>query len=101
MENPRKIRYFKCKLQTTDDAQDSVSFKSDIYETMSIANSQHSPIKIRNFKRRANFRDNEKTDIEINKKTVVIAVPNAPFPFEEYAVPEADIKFIDTILNEG
>ena len=47
-----------------------VSYREDLREKLIKVEENHSPIKMKNIKRKINYKDNSKIDAEINKGTI-------------------------------
>jgi len=80
---------------------DSVSFKSEAHSILNTAADQKSPIKLTGYKRKANFRDNTLQDIEINKKTAVTLMENAPFKYSSASVPLAKTVTLKSLKDNS
>ena len=65
------VRYYNFKFQTKDDVIDSVGYSKDLKSTIDDAVASKSPVKLKNYKRKANYRDNTKQDIELGYKAKV------------------------------
>ena len=64
------VEYFNFKVQTEKNIiHDGVSFNVNIKDPLDEASLQKSPVKIKNFKQKANYRDNSKTDIELKSRS--------------------------------
>ena len=59
-------------IQTPDVNYKGVSYRKDLRENLIKVEENHSPIKMKNIKRKINDKNNSKIDIGINKDTVLI-----------------------------
>ena len=57
-------------MQTPDVNYRGVSYIEDLREKLIRVEENHSPIKMKNIKRKINYKDNSKIDAEINKGTI-------------------------------
>ena len=68
-------------LQSPDKKYRSVSYRQEIHEIFCKAQESKSPIKLTGIKRKLNFLDYKKEDIEINNTTKLQVIENASFPY--------------------
>ena len=66
-----------------------------------IASSQKSPVKIVNFKKIANLRDNTKVDIPINKNTLVLPLNETTFEFRDLEIEVPKVMDVKSLLQNG
>lgn len=55
-------------------------YNKDVKSTLDEAQQSKSPIKLQNFKRKANFKNNAATDIQISRGTKIQVLEKASFP---------------------
>ena len=67
--------------QSPDKKCQSVSYRQEIHEIFCKAQESKSPIKLTGVKRKLNFLDHTKEDIEINNTTKLQVIDNALFPY--------------------
>ena len=78
------MEYFNFKVQTEKNIiHDSVSFNVNMKDPLDEASLQKSPVKIKNFKQKVNYRDNSKTDIEINSRSSITLLADASFTYKD------------------
>ena len=71
-------------LQTPDCNMRSVCYRKELREKLVDAAVKMSPVKIRNFKRKPNFFDNTKDDIEVNNHTEIQLIDaDVPFKYQK------------------
>jgi len=88
-------------LQCEEENYQSVSFKPNVHELLDSASEQKLPVKIHGFKRKANYKDNNLTDIEINRATSVIPLAQADFAYKEIEIDIAGYKDIQSVIADG
>ena len=72
----------------------SGSYRQELREQLVDAAVKMSPVKIRNFKRKANFFDNTKYDIEVNNHTEIQLI-DADVPFKYQKLEKTNPNQID------
>ena len=90
-KSKRQVSYFNCQLQSQNQSFEAVAFKAELHESMKESTENKSPIKISGFKRRANFRDNQQQDIELNKMTKITMLSEAPFKYKSMKVDSPEV----------
>eukprot|EP00111_Clytia_hemisphaerica_P012616 TCONS_00037086-protein len=95
------IDYFNFKAQTEKTVHQGVSFNKDFRDTMVEASSSKSPVKLKNYKCKANYFDNTKTDIQLDRKSHVATLSSAEFKHQKQSNPNANIMTCQKILAEG
>ena len=60
----------------------------------------HSPIKMKNIKRKIDYKDNSKIDTEINKDTILVEQNEVPFKYRRIMDEICPVVTIGTILKE-
>ena len=70
-------------IQTPDVNYRRVSYREDLREKLMKVEENHSPIKMKNIKRRINYKDNSKIDTESNKDTILIEQNEVPFKYRK------------------
>lgn len=100
-KSKRQVSYFNCHLQSENQSFEAVAFKAELHESMKESNENRSPIKISGFKRRANFRNNQQQDIELNKMTKITMLSEAPFKFKSMKVDCPEVVKVRSILDNG
>ena len=94
------ITYFDMMIQTPNVNYRGISYRKDLREKLIKVGENHSPIKMKNIKRKINYQDNSKIDIEINKDTILIEQTEAPFKYKKIIDEICPIVTIGTILKE-
>ena len=99
----KRVEYFNCQLQTQDQTYQAVSFKLDHKSTLDEASDSKSPVKLSGFKRKANYRNNNIQDVEINKKTNITLLDSTKVSFTHHVAEGemADIVDVKTISASG
>ena len=64
----RNTEYFNCKLQTKDSMVNSVSYKMDLRSKLEEASKSKKAISLSGYRHVANWKDNSKQDLQLNKK---------------------------------
>lgn len=100
-KSKRNITYSKMNLQTRDNTYEAVSFKQEARKLFENASSQKSPVKLLNFKKTANIRDNSKVDIQIGKQTVVVPLDETTFKFQEIETEIPEHMDVKSLLQNG
>ena len=77
------ITYFGMIIQIPDVNHKGVSCSKDLQEEFIRVEENHFPIKRINIKRKRNYRDKSKIDIEINKVTIWIEQNEVPFKYSK------------------
>lgn len=93
--------YFNMKLQSNSENYQAVSFNVNTHSVFQEAALSKSPVKLKCFKRKANLRDNNIQDIEVNKNTQVLPMASASFDFKPLAVKIAAKRSIKDIKSTG
>ena len=75
------ITYFDIMIQTPDANYRGVSHRKDLQKKFIKVEENHSPIKMKNIKRKINCKDNSKIDIKINKDTILVEQSEVPFKY--------------------
>ena len=70
-------------IQTPDVNYRRVSYREDLREKLMKVEENHSPIKMKNIKRKINYKDNSKIDTESNKDTILIEQNEVPFKYRK------------------
>ena len=96
-----KTEYYNFTVQSKDSYHHGVSFRMDLREEFEQSASQKSPVKLKNIKRKANWKDNTKQDIEVNRTTKLEIAKSANFPFKKVKKDIAQITKIKLIQEEG
>ena len=78
-----------------------MSFKADLKPVLDEAAVNKSPVKMKGFKRKANYRNNNIQDIELNRSTSLSIVESAPFPYVVYEPKKADFITVRDIQQSG
>jgi len=78
-----------------------VIYNKDAKSTFDDVQLSKSPIKIRNFKRKANFKNNTIRDIQINKQTKIQVLEKATFPHQKPSVPTLPKVQVKEIIATG
>ena len=73
--------YFNMHLQSTDKIYQSVSYRQELHKIFCKALESKRPIKLTSIRRKLNFLDHTKKDIEINNTTKLQIIENASFPY--------------------
>ena len=87
-------------IQTPDVNYRVISYRKDLREKLIKVEENHSPIKRKNIKRKINYKDNSKIDIEINKDTILMEQNKAPFKYRKIMDEICPNVTIGTILKE-
>ena len=88
------VKYFNMKLQSPTKSFRSVSYREDYHEKLMEAAKTKSPVKLTGIKRKINFYDNTKEDIEINNTTDIIDIHEVPFKYQSSESETFTIKDI-------
>ena len=96
----KSILYYDLQIQTTDCTYRGVSYREDLRDKLVKSEKNKSPVKLKNIKRKMNFMDNTKTDIEINEETELIEQAEAPFKYRKVMDEICPIVTISQILKE-
>ena len=94
------IEYFNFKVQTENNVHEGVSFNVNIKEPLDDASAQKSPVKIKHFKQKANYRDNSKTDIELSQKSSVTLLRDTSLPYRNCPDQHPKIQSINNIFKD-
>ena len=96
------IKYFNMHLQSPDKIYRSVSYRQELHEIFCKAKESKCPIKLTSVKRKLNYLDHTKEDIEINNTTKLQVIENAAFPYVTSLDSILKIKeILDTRKNGG
>ena len=87
-------------IQTPDVNYRWISYRKDLRKKLIKMEENHSPIKMRNIKRKINYKDNLKIDIEISKDTMLIKYNEVPFKYRKVMDEICPIVTIGTFLKE-
>ena len=87
-------------IQTPDVNYRRVSYREDLREKLMKVEENHSPIKMKNIKRKINYEDNSKIDIEINKGIILTEQSGVPFKYRKIMDEICPVVTIRTILKE-
>ena len=93
------ITHFDMMIQT-DVNYRGVSYREDLREKLIKVEENHSPIKMKNIKRKINYKDNSKIDIESNKDTILTEQNEVPFKYRKIMDEICPVVTIRTILKE-
>ena len=86
-------------IQTPDVNYRRVSYREDLGEKLMKVEENHSPIKMKNIKRKINYKDNSKIDIESNKDTILIEQNEVPFKYRKIMDEICPVVTIGTVLK--
>ena len=86
-------------IQTPDVNYRRVSYREDLREILMKVEENHSPIKMKNIKRKINYKDNSKIDIESNKDTILIEQNEVPFKYRKIMDEICPVVTIGTVLK--
>ena len=86
-------------IQTPDVNYRRVSYREDLGEKLMKVEENHSPIKMKNIKRKMNYKDNSKIDIESNKDTILIEQNEVPFKYRKIMDEICPVVTIGTVLK--
>ena len=86
-------------IQTPDVNYRRVSYREDLREKLMKVEENHSPIKMKNIKRKMNYKDNSKIDIESNKDTILIEQNEVPFKYRKIMDEICPVVTIGTVLK--
>ena len=87
-------------MQTPDVNYRGVSYRKDLREKLIKVEENHSPIKMKNVKRKINDKDNSKIDIGINKDTSLTEQNEVPFKYRKIMDEICQNVTTGTILKE-
>jgi len=96
-----KTEYYNFTVQTEESTHEGVSFRMDLRKKLETSESNKSPIKLRNIKRKANWKNNTLQDIEINRHTTVEAATNANFLHKKMKKDVAKTITIADVKGKG
>ena len=88
-------------LQVSEQTNGGVSNNEDLRETLVKAEQDKSPMKLKNIKRKMNFFDNTKQNIEINNRTEICKADHVNFKYRKIMEDLCPRLSIATILQEG
>ena len=86
-------------IQTPDVNYRRVSYREDLGEKLMKVEENHSPIKMKNIKRKMNYKDNSKIDIESNKDTILIEQNEVPFKYRKIMDKICPVVTVGTVLK--
>ena len=86
-------------IQTPDVNYRRVSYREDLGEKLMKVEENHSPIKMKNIKRKINYKDNSKIDTESNKDTILIEQNEVPFKYRKIMDEICPVVTIGTVLK--
>ena len=86
-------------IQTPDVNYRRVSYREDLGEKLMKVEESHSPIKMKNIKRKMNYKDNSKIDIESNKDTILTEQNEVPFKYRKIMDEICPVVTIGTVLK--
>ena len=86
-------------IQTPDVNYRRVSYREDLREILMKVEENHSPIKMKNIKRKINYKDSSKIDIESNKDTILIEQNEVPFKYRKIMDEICPVVTIGTVLK--
>lgn len=92
--------YYNFTVQTKQNVHQGVSFRMDLRDKLEKATEEKSPVKLKNFKRKVNWKDNSQQDIEINRNTK-IEDSQAGFPHKKIKRDIAKQLKIKSILDNS
>ena len=93
------IRYYNM-IQTSEDIYRSVSYREDLRDPLIKVEKNRWHVKLFNIKRKMNFRDPSKTDIEINNKTELKEQDEVPFKFKKVSEDVCPVVTVGAVLKE-
>ena len=94
------IRYYNMMIQTSEDIYRSVSYREDLRDQLLKVEKNRWPVKLFNIKRKMNFRDPSKTDIEINNKTELEEQDEVAFKFRKVPQDVCPVVTVGAVLKE-
>ena len=94
------IRYYNMMIQTSEDIYRSVSYREDLRDQLLKVEKSRWPVKLFHIKRKMNFRDPSKTDIEINNKTELEEQDEVPFKFKKVSEDVCPVVALGVVLKE-
>ena len=86
-------------IQTPDVNYRRVSYREDLREKLMKVEENHSPIKMKNIKRKINYKDNSKIDTESNKDTILIEQNEVPFKYRKIMDKICPVVTVGTVLK--
>ena len=97
--NPNN-KYYNMVLQVSEQTYRGMSYNEDLRETLIKAEQDKSPMKLKNIKRKMNFFDNTKQDIELNNRTEICKADHVNFKYRKTMEDLCPQLSIATILQE-
>ena len=94
-------QYYNFKLQTNKTTHQGVSFTTSSRAILEEAAEKKSPVKLAGYKRKANFRDNNLQDIEINRRTSITLLDRAGFDYKVQNSSSAAMTNVKSIKEKG
>ena len=86
-------------IQTPDVNYRRILCREDLREKLMKVEENHSPIKMKNIKRKINYKDNSKIDIESNKVTILIEQNQVSFKYRKIIDEICPVVTIGTVLK--
>ena len=86
-------------IQTPDVNYRRVSYREDFREKLMKVEENHSPIKMKNIKRKINYKGNSKIDTESNKDTILIEQNEVPFKYRKIMDEICPVATTGTVLK--
>lgn len=96
-----KTEYYNFTAQTEGVTHKGVSFRMDLREKFETSASQKKAVKLTNVKRKANWKDNNLQDIEVNRYTQFETVSSVGFTHKEMKHDVASVAKIKNIKEKG
>ena len=94
------IRYYNLMIQTSEEIYRSVSYREDLRDQLLKVEKSRCSAKLFNIKRKKNFRDSSKTDIEINNKTELEKQDEVLFEFREVSEDVCPVVTVGAVSKE-
>ncbi|XP_057291643.1 uncharacterized protein LOC130614240 [Hydractinia symbiolongicarpus] len=94
------VGYYNFTVQTDETVHRGVSFRMDLRDKIEKAAESKSPVKLVNYKRKANWKDNSLQDIEVNRNTRLEEC-KAGFAHKNIKKDVAKRQKIKTVLDSG
>ena len=96
----KDVLYYEMKIQTNDELYRGISYRQDLREKLIKHEEDKTPIKIKKIKRKINYIDNSKIEIEINNETELIAQNEVPFKYRKVIDDLCPVVTISAVLKE-
>ena len=97
--NDPNIHYYNMMIQTEEEVFRSVSYREDLRDQLLQVEKNKSPVKLLNIKRKINFHDSTKTDIEINDTTELEEQDELPFKCKKVSEDICPVETVATIIK--